>query len=139
MNQCARCPKPVEAERYEFCYDCWWKHDKRNPEYVKPKVRNVCSVHIGHVKIGKSQLLTGQDKCNICRYLDRTPTLADLARMFENAAAGMRFAHENPGYDPHGISWSGDVTKAMRAYLNAIHPSYRESTIKEITKPKEKR
>lgn len=136
MKQCAKCPKPAEADRYELCYDCWWKADKRNPEYVKPKVRNICAQHIHHAKIGKSQFLTGPDKCNICRYLNRPKTLADLARMFENAAMGMRFAHENPGYDPHGISWSGDVEKAMKTYLENIHPDYRKNVLKSLNEVK---
>ncbi len=26
------CDKPAEAERYKFCYDCWWKQDPRNKD-----------------------------------------------------------------------------------------------------------
>lgn len=30
MKQCKSCPEPAEAERYEWCYKCWWKQDPRN-------------------------------------------------------------------------------------------------------------
>ncbi len=29
MKTC-KCGEPVEAERYEFCYDCWWDQDPKN-------------------------------------------------------------------------------------------------------------
>ncbi len=29
MKKC-KCGQPVEAERYQFCYNCWWDQDPRN-------------------------------------------------------------------------------------------------------------
>ena len=31
MKPICQCGKPTEAERYKYCYNCWWDQDPRNP------------------------------------------------------------------------------------------------------------
>lgn len=90
--------------------------------------RYSCLGHVHHVKVGKSVTMDSQ-RCSICRFHDRPKSLADVARLFENAAELMRMAHENPDYDPIGLSWASDVEKAMLTYLRAINPAYRKSVL----------
>ena len=36
----AECGQPAEAERYEFCYDCWWAQDPRNKTIMQEYAEN---------------------------------------------------------------------------------------------------
>lgn len=98
--------------------------------------RMICPDHIHHAVEGRVVNLSASAGCSICRYQRRPKTLPDLARMFENAANSMRFAHENPGYDPIGLSWAPEVERAMVEYFKAIHPDYRKNLINTLEKLK---
>lgn len=38
MKKCQGCTEPVEAERYSWCYDCWWARDPRNTKSLTLKL-----------------------------------------------------------------------------------------------------
>ncbi len=85
------------------------------------------------MKIGREALLS-TPKCSICRYQKRPLQLKDMARALEVIAQDMRFAHDNPYYDPHGFTTFHPLNELLNKYLKSIHIGYRKTFISEITK-----
>jgi len=96
--------------------------------------RFLCPEHLHYLKTEGKSLQLSTLNCSICRFKKRLATLADLARDFEGVALDLRFAHENPSYDPHGISFSRNIETTINRYLKAIHPDYRTNFLKAIQK-----
>jgi len=132
MKKC-KCGKPTEADRYNYCYDCWWSQDPRNPNRKREMKRYFCDTHYMSIGLGKGAI-RDLEKCSICRYLKRPATLKDIARDLERVAESMRFAHEHSHYDPHGITYARDFEKAVIRYLKAIHKDYRKNFITALEK-----
>jgi hypothetical protein len=62
MNKCEHCEKPVEAEQYTKCYDCWWDRDPRN-------VKNGGTVDLGSFgkpKEKKNMIVNSMNNRFIC-------------------------------------------------------------------------
>jgi hypothetical protein len=53
MKKC-KCGEPVEADRYDFCYDCWWAQDPRN--------KNQNQYRCGNCGETKHELFSNKDK-----------------------------------------------------------------------------
>lgn len=71
--------------------------------------------------------------CSVCRWENRPWTLADFATELENVAASMRFAHNDPDYDPHGITFLTDFERVVEQWIKHISPSYAKNFIDSLT------
>lgn len=95
--------------------------------------RFLCPKHSHHLKVqGKPVLLSSIVDCSICRWKQRIWTLVDFAQELENIASSMRLAHDNPGYDPMGITYGYDFQDLVKVWIKTIHPDYKESFLKAM-------
>lgn len=93
--------------------------------------RFLCPQHMHHLKIQGKTVQLNSEKCSICKWKKRPLTLKDAARNLEDIAANMRYAHENPDYDPFGYTYT-DIFRLMNRFLKSCHKDYRKSFIKEL-------
>jgi len=94
--------------------------------------RFLCPKHIHHLKTEGKSVNLDSNQCTICRWEKRPKTLVNIANVLEHIASDMRYAHENPYYDPHGITYHDKFISVMVDYLQAIHPAYRKQIINKI-------
>ena len=94
--------------------------------------RYLCPKHAHHIKTKPINLSI--ENCTICKWENRPWTFGDFAAEMENIAASLRVCQDDLYYDPHGISYGGEMTEFMKAWINAIHPDYRKNLLEELNK-----
>ena len=95
--------------------------------------RSLCPEHIYHLKVQGKTVQLNTKECSICRWKARPIRLPDMARELEGIAESMRFAYENPDYDPFGYTFT-DIFKLMNRFLKSCHKDYRKNFINDLTK-----
>jgi len=96
--------------------------------------RELCDKHYHHAKLKSANIIKDNPKCSICRWENRPWTLKDFATEFRNIADSLEICHDNPYYDPFGITFSKDIEDTVINFLNSIHPDYRKIMLDKINK-----
>jgi hypothetical protein len=94
--------------------------------------RYLCPQHIHHLKTQGKSIELSTEKCSVCRWEKRPWTLKDFAVEFKNISENLLFAHDNPDYDPFGITFMGDIEKTVKGFIKSIHPDYRKNFLKAL-------
>lgn len=94
--------------------------------------RELCQNHTSYIKNKSCNISKDNPNCSICRWQERPITLKDFARDLEGIAENLRFAHDHPDYDPHGITFLGDFENVVVKFLNSIDKSYRKNMLESI-------
>lgn len=94
--------------------------------------RSICINHINHVRVGKTQTLTEAKDCSICKRINRPISLKDMAKGLEGVSLDMRYAHDNPDYDPFGITFLASFEDLVVRFGKAMSESYRKNFVKKI-------
>ena len=98
--------------------------------------RSLCPEHMHHLKTQGKSVTLNSEACTVCRWKKRPLTLQDMARELEMIAESLRIAHEDPYYDPFGITYMGDLERVLNRFYNTMHPDYRANFIKAISEIK---
>ena len=98
------------------------------------KPRQVCARYIHKVAIGKSQFLVSEKECSFTKYYNRRRTLKDIAGELESIAFSMRKAHDDPEYDPFGITYHRNFVDTFSKYLKNLSEVYRNQVVKDLLK-----
>lgn len=94
--------------------------------------RFLCSKHSYHIKDKKRSIQLSTEDCSVCRWENRPWTLKDVATELENVASAMRYAHDDPDYDPFGITFIQPLQIVLKGLLKSIAPSYRKNFLEEL-------
>ena len=96
--------------------------------------RFLCPSHSHQLKTKPVGLST--DNCTVCRWIKRPWTLKDISIELRDVALSMQYCHENPDYDPFGITWVNDFKEVIKGFLKATDPSYRKTFLEELNETK---
>jgi hypothetical protein len=98
--------------------------------------RNVCQNHLHFCKVEGRPITLSIINCSVCKRENRPSNLKDTAMGLESVAENMRFAYDNPDYDPNGITYMSELIKTLNRFYKILDPSYRERFIDYIKKLK---
>ena len=92
--------------------------------------RYLCPIHAHHLK--EKPVSLSSDKCSICRWENRRWTLKDIAVKLQNISCSLLEAHNDPYFDPHGITYLDDFKEVIIGFINLMAPHYKKVFLEEI-------
>lgn len=95
--------------------------------------RFLCPQHSHQLKAKTRPVQLSSDECSICRWENRPWTLKDIAVELEIVADSMKFAHDNPEYDPHGVTFLEAFAETIKGFLKSTHPDYKKMFLDQIS------